>query len=81
VPERLEAFRKLVPGRTVALLVNPASTTTANIERFKVILSAPVQASTVAQVEQAFREAGARGYAMLVSADRLYGQPGSPRCF
>lgn len=73
LPARLQAFRALVPGRTVALLSNPASVHTASVERFKVFLSVPIlEAVTLAQVEQAFREAGARGYAMLVSADPIY---------
>jgi putative tryptophan/tyrosine transport system substrate-binding protein len=73
LPERLEAFRRLVPGRTVALLLNPASAHTASVERSKVFFSVPIfEAATVAQVERSFREAGARGYAMLVSADPLY---------
>jgi ABC-type uncharacterized transport system substrate-binding protein len=73
LPERLQALRALVPGRTVALLLNPASVQTASVERFKVFLSVPIfEAATLAQVEQAFSEAGARGYAMLVSADPIY---------
>jgi putative ABC transport system substrate-binding protein len=71
LPQRLEEFRKWVPGRTIALLVNPASPQIAEIEKYK--LGVPIfEASTMAQVEQAYRAAGTRGFAMLVSADALY---------
>jgi putative ABC transport system substrate-binding protein len=73
LPARLEAFRRLVPGRTVALMLNPASAHTASIERSKLFFSVPIlEAATLPQVEAAFRDAGARGYAMLVSADPVY---------
>jgi putative ABC transport system substrate-binding protein len=71
LPQRLEELRKWLPGRTIALLVNPASPQIAEIEKYK--LGVPIfEASTMAQVQQAYRAAGAKGYAILVSADALY---------
>jgi putative ABC transport system substrate-binding protein len=72
--QRLEALRNLVPGRTVALLVNPANSPIAVIEQPKALLSGvPIlRATNMTEVEQAFKEAGANRYAMLVSSDPIY---------
>jgi putative ABC transport system substrate-binding protein len=72
--QRLEAFRSLVPGRTVALLVNPANSPITSIEQPKASFSGvPIlRATNMSEVEQAFKEAGANRYAMLVSSDPIY---------
>jgi ABC-type uncharacterized transport system substrate-binding protein len=72
--ERLQALRNIVPGRTVALLVNPANSPIATIELPKALLSGvPIlRATNMTEVEQAFKEAGANRYAMLVSSDPIY---------
>ena len=72
--QRLEALRNLVPGRTVALLVNPANSPIAAIEQPKALLSGvPIlHATNMTEVEQAFKEAGAKRYVMLISSDPIY---------
>ena len=69
--QRLELFRELVPGATVALLVNPLSRQTTEIEQRKVF--GPVlHARTTRELEQAFAEARQKRHAMLVSADPYF---------
>jgi putative tryptophan/tyrosine transport system substrate-binding protein len=70
--KRLDLFRELVPGATIALLLNPSSRQTAEIERAKSLSGPVLEASTAQDLERAFAEAGAKRHAILVSADPFF---------